>query len=86
VACVTAVPDASFADYLLAFRLAAGLTKQELAARSGVCDDTIAKYEGGADTWWSVALKLLLALGVRLSLTAEGQDRPSGGRRRRGTK
>jgi DNA-binding XRE family transcriptional regulator len=86
VACVTADPDAGFGDYLLAFRLAAGLTKQELAARAGVCEESVARYEDGRDAWWSVALKLLRALGVPLTLTAEGQDRPSGNRRRRGTK
>jgi transcriptional regulator with XRE-family HTH domain len=46
---VTADPDAGFGDFLLAFGLAAGLTKQELAARAGVCEESVARYEDGRD-------------------------------------
>jgi transcriptional regulator with XRE-family HTH domain len=46
-ACVAADPAAPFPERLRAYRLAAGLTQRELAARGGVSTSAVSLYERG---------------------------------------
>jgi transcriptional regulator with XRE-family HTH domain len=64
--CLAKQPDAPFSQRLKAFRLAAGLTKSELVARSGL-GPAIWKYEDeGTSPKPPVARRLARALGVSL--------------------
>jgi DNA-binding XRE family transcriptional regulator len=45
--CLAHHPEATFAERLLALRLSAGLTIQELGGRAGVCEVQIWNYEHG---------------------------------------
>jgi transcriptional regulator with XRE-family HTH domain len=45
--CLRRLPDAAFAQRLLVCRLAAGLTRGQLAARVGGSENTIFRYESG---------------------------------------
>jgi hypothetical protein len=45
--CLRRRPDATFAQRLIACRLAAGLTTGQLAARAGGSENTILRYESG---------------------------------------
>jgi transcriptional regulator with XRE-family HTH domain len=47
-ACLALRAKATFADCLLTFRLAAGLTRTELARQAGFRYDAITRYESGA--------------------------------------
>lgn len=56
-----------FGQRLRALRVAAGLTQEGLAEKTGLRYQLIAKYERGAtDPSWATALKLADALGVSL--------------------
>ena len=61
-------PKATFAERLRAHRMAAGLTRNQLARRSRVCIGTIHSYEAGVprDPTWSKVRRLALVLGVGL--------------------
>jgi DNA-binding XRE family transcriptional regulator len=45
--CLRRRPDAAFAQRLLSCRLAAGLTRGQLAARVGGSENTLVRYESG---------------------------------------
>jgi DNA-binding XRE family transcriptional regulator len=65
--CLARHPDASFADRLRAFRLAAGLTQGELADQAGLPKGTVNGYEQGRGlTNWLVVVALARVLGVGL--------------------
>lgn len=68
LACLAKHPEASFAERLKAYRLAAGLTRAELAERSGVGLTNIAHYEihDSADPGWSKVCRLADVLGMGL--------------------
>jgi DNA-binding XRE family transcriptional regulator len=67
LACLAAHPDASFAEHLRTYRLAAGLTASALAAKAGVPQSTLSCLEcAWSRANWETAAKLLRALGVRL--------------------
>jgi transcriptional regulator with XRE-family HTH domain len=71
--CLASSPDADLGVRLKAFRLAAGLTKTELARRLGVATMTVHQYEAGArqPRWQQLALLIavlgpgLMTLGLR---------------------
>lgn len=59
------VQPTDFGKRLRSLRVAAGLTRRELAATAGVHRNTIAKLERGEqEPAWPVVLKLAQALGV----------------------
>lgn len=68
LACLAKHPKARFGERLRAYRVAAGLTRAELARRSAVNIETIHNYEAGApgDPQWSKVRRLALVLGVGL--------------------
>ena len=79
LACLAERPDAPFADRLKTCRLAAGLTVEQLAARSGVPAHTIHAAERGC-CWprWERVAKLVRVLGadlVTLGLVGPGADK-----------
>jgi helix-turn-helix protein len=65
--CLALRPEVPFGRRLLAFRLAAGLTRAELAARAGIDPSLIHRYElkDGTPRWHRVA-RLIQVLGVGL--------------------
>jgi DNA-binding XRE family transcriptional regulator len=67
LACVERRPDSPFGVRLKACRLAAGLTVEQLAARSGVTAHAIHAAEGGC-CWprWERVARLIRALGPEL--------------------
>ena len=64
--CLAKHPEATFGDRLKAYRVAAGLTRSELAQLTGVQLTTIANYERseGGDPQWSRMRRLVRVLGV----------------------
>ena len=68
LACLAKHPKATFAECLRAYRVAAGLTRNQLGRRSRVCIGTIHSYEAGVprDPTWSKVRRLALVLGVGL--------------------
>jgi transcriptional regulator with XRE-family HTH domain len=66
--CVERRPDTPFGTRLKAFRLAAGLTQQQLAERTGINPDTIASLEGRRykSPAWPHLLALVKVLGPDL--------------------
>jgi DNA-binding XRE family transcriptional regulator len=63
--CLAPHPFAPFGTRLRAFRLAAGLTQAQLAARSGVSMRALYAYEGRGhgNPSWAVVVKLVRVLG-----------------------
>jgi transcriptional regulator with XRE-family HTH domain len=66
--CLAKRPEAPFADHLRAYRIAAGLTRQELSRLTRVSTERLACYESGfaRTTSWADQVRLFQALGVRL--------------------
>jgi transcriptional regulator with XRE-family HTH domain len=65
--CLAERPATSFARRLKACRLAAGLTKAELAERSGLTPQMMRHYESGArEPRWRVVARLVGVLGPAL--------------------
>jgi hypothetical protein len=66
--CLARHPEESFAEHLRSFRIAAGLTRQELARRTRLSAGRLASYESGfaRTTSWADQVRLFQALGVRL--------------------
>ena len=81
--CLAKHPDAPFGVRLKACRLAAGLTAEQLAARSGVPAHAIRSVERGA-CWprWGRVARLIRALGPDL-VTLGLVDGQGGGKRGR---
>ena len=57
----------TFARRLPRMRKAAGLSKYELAKRTGLSAQAIAKLEGGAEPSWDTVRRLAYVLGVGVS-------------------
>ncbi len=74
--CLAQRPQAAFAQRLKAFRLAAGLTKAELAERAGLREQALRQYEdGGREPRWRQLVLLVRVLGpglVTLGLAETG--------------
>jgi transcriptional regulator with XRE-family HTH domain len=70
-ACVTADPAATFAERLESFRVAAGLTREELADRAGLCGAAVSGYERGL---WRPRRGSLAALARVLGSALVGAD------------
>jgi transcriptional regulator with XRE-family HTH domain len=67
LACLARQPEANFAERLKAFRLAAGLTKRELADRSGLGYEMLRHYERGTrEPRWPQMVLLVRVLGPAL--------------------
>jgi transcriptional regulator with XRE-family HTH domain len=67
LACLTQRPQTPFSRRLQAFRLAAGLTRAQLAQKSGVTATSIHNYESGRlEPKWRQMVKLIRALGTGL--------------------
>lgn len=65
--CLKRHPEAAFADRLKAFRLAAGLTKAELAGRAGMTPAVLRNYERGVrEPRWRHLVRLVRVLGPGL--------------------
>lgn len=65
--CLARRPGAPFAQRLKACRLAAGLTKAELAARTGLAQQSVRQYESGArEPRWRQLARLVSVLGPAL--------------------
>jgi transcriptional regulator with XRE-family HTH domain len=65
--CLAERPKVPFGQRLKAFRLAAGMTKEELARRSGLDRNTIHDYETGqTEPIWPRLTRLIKVLGVGL--------------------
>jgi transcriptional regulator with XRE-family HTH domain len=65
--CLANRPGAPFAQRLKSCRLAAGLTKSELAERTGLTYNTVRMYEGGGrEPRWRQLARLLSVLGPTL--------------------
>jgi DNA-binding XRE family transcriptional regulator len=76
--CLARRPQAPFSQRLRAFRLAAGLTRNELARASGVAAGSISDYEEGRrEPKWRQMAKLIRALGAGL-VTLGLDDRGTG--------
>jgi transcriptional regulator with XRE-family HTH domain len=77
--CLARHSEASFAEHLRSFRLAAGLTRQKLARLTRVSLERLASYEGdfARSTCWADQVRLFKALGVRL--VADGRATKSNG-------
>jgi transcriptional regulator with XRE-family HTH domain len=77
--CLAKWPEASFAEHLRAFRIAAALTRQDLARLTRVSVERLANYESGfaRSTSWADQVRLFKALGVRL--VADGRATKSNG-------
>ena len=75
--CLAKHPEAPFSERLKAYRVTAGLTRTELAERSGVRVANIAYYEKdpSVDPSWSKVLQMAQVLGVGLL----GLERLTGG-------
>jgi transcriptional regulator with XRE-family HTH domain len=84
--CVEADPDVSFGQRLKALRLAAGLTRSELAVQSGIAPGSIRAYEDERRTphLRSIA-RLASLLGNHLLSCSESPKTPPGDRRTRNT-
>ena len=66
--CLARHPEATFADRLKAYRLAAGLPLMALAERIGVPHQRVCDYEGGRYApRWRALVKLVGVLGVGLA-------------------
>jgi transcriptional regulator with XRE-family HTH domain len=70
--CVARRPRLTFRELLRAQRLAAGLSKAELARRAGVNVRTVDNYERGSQPLWHVLVRLVRVLGPAL-VTVEGE-------------
>jgi transcriptional regulator with XRE-family HTH domain len=69
LACLAQQPDPPFSERLLAHRIAAGLTQDELAARTGIRYAGISQYECGSRVpTWRDAARLVAVLGENLLL------------------
>ena len=68
LSCLAKNPEATFGEYLKAFRLASGMTVVNLAAKTGVPTFTISAYEEGrrVSPTWPVILRLFQSMGVYL--------------------
>jgi DNA-binding XRE family transcriptional regulator len=67
LACLAASPNATFAEHLRAYRIAAGMRLVELAKRSCVSPGRISAFEQGRNSAsWSNQLRLFAALRVKL--------------------
>src|SRR5262249_56627974 len=64
--CVAKRPRLAFRELLRAQRLAAGLSKAELARRAGVNVRTVDNYERGSQPLWHVLVRLVRVLGPAL--------------------
>jgi helix-turn-helix protein len=65
--CLAQRPGVPFGRRLLAFRLAAGMTRAELEAAAGFIAGTVQRYEKQGDTpRWHRVVRLILVLGVQL--------------------
>jgi transcriptional regulator with XRE-family HTH domain len=76
-------PEESFAEHLRSFRIAAGLTRQELARRTRMSIARLTSFEGGfaRSTCWADQVRLFKAMDVRLA--AGGQVAKANGRSRK---
>jgi transcriptional regulator with XRE-family HTH domain len=83
--CLDLHPEATFADCLRAFRLAAGLTQEQLAAKARLRKGTVQKYDSGAVKWppWLSIVALARVLGAGLLTRGLGLAETGGGKRRR---
>jgi transcriptional regulator with XRE-family HTH domain len=67
LSCLARHPETDFAERLKAFRLAAGLTKKELAARAGLGYEVLRHYERGSrKPRWPQIVPLVRVLGAGL--------------------
>jgi transcriptional regulator with XRE-family HTH domain len=90
--CLVAIPEVAFAERLKTFRLAAGLTRQDLARRAQLSRDVVHIYERGSSTpCWHVLVALMQVLGTKLAslginkkLTPQGLPRAALGERQAG--
>ncbi len=66
--CLAKHPKATFGERLRAYRVAAGLTRKELARRAQLPIHVVEYYDGGksGDPQWSKVRRLALVLGVGL--------------------
>ncbi len=74
---VLGVPAVTFGRIIAAARKRKGYrwSQEELAARSGVSCSSIGKYETGAvDPSWSHALRLIYALGGRITIEFDEKE------------
>jgi transcriptional regulator with XRE-family HTH domain len=76
--CVDLDPGATFGQRLRAFRLAAGLTKAELARRAGIFATGVQGYEAGRQYPADGSREQLAnALGIIVARLGVGSDRPA---------
>ncbi len=69
-----------FGTRLAALRRVAGLTQREFAAKSGIAQAAIARYESGREPTWELACRIADSLGISVEAFRSEPSRRDGSR------